>query len=336
MKPEIQPTQGEYNENILRGLDFALAALAARRMTAVLTLNNMWQWSGGFASYVAWATGEPAPRMGPGATDSMWQVHQNFALRFYSLSSAQDIWRSYLHMLLLRRNTVTGVEYRSDPTIMAWQLCNEPRALSAGVPYRAWIRETTDFLRQLDKNHLISLGSEGLTPYKDYVGNHLVEDHMAVDYATIHIWPQNWDWYDPSGDDSQKSLDAAWSKSVAYLDAAVESFASINKPLVVEEFGLARDGGSYSLGSSTHLRDEFYRRLCSKVTSQKGQISGLNFWAWGGEGRPSQPKSHWQPGDSWTGDPPHELQGWYSVYDKDSSTVAVIRECARQMEVALS
>ena len=31
---------------------------------------------------------------------------------------------------------------------------------------------------------------------------------------------------------------------------------------------------------------------------------------------------------SWVGDPPHEPAGWYSVYDADLSTLALIRSHA--------
>jgi mannan endo-1,4-beta-mannosidase len=43
-------------------------------MTVVVLLNNMWQWSGGFAAYVSWATGETVPPMRVGASDDEWQV----------------------------------------------------------------------------------------------------------------------------------------------------------------------------------------------------------------------------------------------------------------------
>ena len=36
------------------------AEMAARDMTAVLVLNNFFQWSGGMAQYVSWATGTPS------------------------------------------------------------------------------------------------------------------------------------------------------------------------------------------------------------------------------------------------------------------------------------
>ena len=51
-----------------------------------------------------------------------------------------------------------------------------------------------------------------------------------------------------------------------------------------------------------------------------------------GEGRAAHPDHHFRPGDTaWLGDPPHEPQGWYGVFDSDASTQAVIREHAAAM-----
>ncbi len=54
-------------------------------------------------------------------------------------------------------------------------------------------------------------------------------------------------------------------------------------------------------------------------------LVGSNFWAWGGFGRPSKPKSIWEKDDEFIGDPPHEFQGWYSVYSSDLSTIKIIK-----------
>jgi hypothetical protein len=51
--PALQPRPGEYDETLLASLDLVLLELRNRRMRAVLVLNNMWTWSGGFATYVA-------------------------------------------------------------------------------------------------------------------------------------------------------------------------------------------------------------------------------------------------------------------------------------------
>ena len=38
-----------------------------------------------------------------------------------------------------------------------------------------------------------------------------------------------------------------------------------------------------------------------------------------------------RPGNPWIGDPPHETPGWYSVYDVDASTLAIIAAHAKKM-----
>jgi len=334
MVPAMQTGPGQYNEDVLRGLDHALHALSKRRMTAVLCLNNMWQWSGGLAAYVEWATGEPRPCMPVGAQDKDWQAHQNFAIRFYELPEARRLFLAHVKHLLLRTNTANGGrQYRDDPTIMAWQLANEPRPLTKGDAYRAWISESARFIKELDCNHMVTVGSEGPTPWPTYVQANLRLDHsdINVDYATIHVWPQNWGWFSPTASPGSKDdLEHAWAQSIRYIDAAVADASAIGKPLVIEEFGLARDGDQNQPGGETSRRDRFYEQMCTYVASKSATVSGLNFWAWGGEGRPrgTGAKVIWKPGDPWTGDPPHENQGWYSVYDMDQATHEVIARCA--------
>ena len=54
-------------------------------------------------------------------------------------------------------------------------------------------------------------------------------------------------------------------------------------------------------------------------------MAGIMPWAWGGAERPPRPGEFWKPGDPFIGDPPHEKQGWYSIYDKDT-TLKLIAE----------
>ena len=62
VSPATTSAPGRYDEQLLRGLDFLMAELAKRDMTAVLYLNNFWQWSGGMTQYLNWFTGSPAHR----------------------------------------------------------------------------------------------------------------------------------------------------------------------------------------------------------------------------------------------------------------------------------
>lgn len=52
---------------------------------------------------------------------------------------------------------------RDDPTILAWSLANEPRGRgdTSGNRLDDWIKDTTNFIRSLDKKHLITVDTEG-------------------------------------------------------------------------------------------------------------------------------------------------------------------------------
>ena len=96
------------------------------------------------------------------------------------------------------------MRYADDPTIMSWQLANEPRpggsdsvGLKQVPAYLAWINGTARLIKSLDPNHLVSTGSEGT---QGCIGRDdcLVQAHGSpdVDYITAHIWPLNWGWVD--------------------------------------------------------------------------------------------------------------------------------------------
>jgi mannan endo-1,4-beta-mannosidase len=105
----------------------------------------------------------------------------------------------------------------------------------------------------------------------------------------------------------------------------------LKKPLVLEEFGLPRDRENYAPGSPTAARDEYYRRMFNQVADscRAGRaLQGANFWAWGGEGRPSVAKNS---AGKFLGDPPSEPQGLNSVFDTDTHTHAVIAEACQKL-----
>jgi mannan endo-1,4-beta-mannosidase len=103
---------------------------------------------------------------------------------------------------------------------------------------------------------------------------------------------------------------------------------------VLEEFGIMKDNGSFDPKATAHHRDEYYQEVFEQVyqLALKGEASGVNFWAWGGEGRPRVPETWWKKGDNFTGDPPHEPQGWYSVYDQDRSTHKIIKRYSKKLK----
>jgi mannan endo-1,4-beta-mannosidase len=335
--PAAMTKPGEYDEELLAGLDFLLAEMAKRNMKAVIYLNNFWQWSGGMSQYVSWFTGQ-AP-LDPDVTGD-WNAFMDNSARFYAIEAAQGAFRDVIRTLITRKNTVTGTPYSEDPTIMSWQLANEPRPGSDAngrknaQRFTQWIDETAKHVGDLAPRQLVSTGNEGwmgTAGEKDL----FVQSHETphVDYLTFHMWPANWGWFDPKK--PADTYEGAWTKAQDYLNWHIDVASQIGKPIVLEEFGINRDAGAFPADTSTGYRDRFYGAvfdLLHERAARGDPIAGSNFWAWGGAGRTSNEDFMWREGDDFVGDPPQEPQGLYSVFDTDRSTASVIKEHADKMQ----
>ena len=328
MVPSLQTSPGVYNASVFGGLDHLLSEMNKRDMRAVMVLNNFWHWSGGMAQYVQWDVGGSIPY--PNDTGD-WEAFQNYSAEFYTNAQCQTWFEEHIEEVVNRVNTVNGQTYKDDPTILAWELANEPRRFPP-----EWIDDTAAYIKSLDSNHLVTTGFEGENGAETWLAGWedrtFVETHNGpdIDYSTIHIWPQNWGWYDPT---DPTAYAAAEAQARAYFQThEQEALNDLGKPMVLEEFGFPRDGWTgpdyHDPAAPTSHRDAFYAAMFAEVyasASSGGAAGGDNFWAWGGEGRPSD------PAPEWIGDPPHETPGWYSVYDTDASTLAVISSHASEM-----
>ena len=331
VQPALQSTPGQWDETLLVGLDRLLIALKERNMSAVLCLNNFWLWSGGMAQYVQWVQKDSIPTPTP-FDGSAYPAYTAYTASFYSNPEALKLYENYLKKIIQRTNSITRTPYSEDPTIFSWQLANEPRGMDNRKNYLRWINQTADLIRSLDSNHLISLGSEGNTSTPGPNGLDMYEDHLSpnIDYCTFHLWIQNWGFFDPTT--PRQSLKKSMEFARKYIEDHQEISKRLGKPLVLEEFGISRDNNDHSPSATTRWRDKFYKKIftiCSKSIREGKSLQGLNFWAWAGEGRPRKPKGVWKKGDDLIGDPPHEFQGWYSVYDKDKSTLKIIKKFSK-------
>ena len=339
LDPAFSNKPGAYNSDLLTGLDFLLAELAMRDMKAVLYLTNFWEWSGGMVTYQYWTNGGTYINMGDPAHP--WPEFADFSAQFYASGAAKQAYYNYIKMLVGRTNSISGVAYNDEPAIMAWQLCNEPRpggseaAIQKNAEdYYSWIKDSATLIRSLDPNHLVSLGHEGLMGANSHEGI-VIKAHEHIDYLTAHIWPQNWGWVDKA--DLGGTFDAGAARVQTYIDAHIRIAQTINKPLVFEEFGFPRDGVVYEPGTPTTYKDKFYSLIYKAVEdaiAHNTPVAGSNFWAWGGAGRALHPDHHMRRGETaYVGDPPHEPQGWYSVFNTDTSTQALIKTHAANLKV---
>ena len=344
--PALQMERGKFDSSVLAGLDLVLAEMGKRRMKAVVFFSNNWEWSGGFLQYVIWRGIVPPDMRERKLT---WDELRDMGARFYVCWECKADYLKHVNFVLDRTNSITGLKYTDDPTIMAWEIANEPRPMrpSANELYAQFIRDVTAEIKSRDKNHLVTIGHEGSIGTESMELFERVHSDPNIDYLTIHIWPKNWGWMEEG-----KSVE----KSVQYIENHIVVAKRLKKPLVIEEFGFPRDavtlgrgdaaivgkgGGengtiqnpkskiqNLAPGSPTSLRDAYYRTVLSYVGKD---IAGANFWAFGGTARPISGQTFWKRGDEWMGDPPMEEQGLNSVFDVDRSTWAVIRTTGRRI-----
>lgn len=227
---------------------------------------------------------------------------------------------------------------------MSWQLANEPRPGSDSEgrenfpAFKTWIHETAKYIHELAPKQLVSTGNEGamgaLGDIDLYIDSHT---SPYVDYLTFHMWIKNWSWYDAKNPDA--TYESALDTAKKYINKHIDVANKLNKPLVLEEFGIERDDGSFELSSTTVYRDRFYTSTFELIhaRAQSGDaIAGTNFWAWGGYGRAVNEDFMWKKGDDFVGDPPQEAQGLNSIFDTDVSTLKVITTHAEAMKAIVN
>ena len=335
--PAIVRAPGIYDDSLLVGLDFLLDEMGKRNMKAVLFLTNYWEWSGGMSEYLGWADSLRA--LDPEVDG--WGKFMNFSAMFYADAKANEYYRSYVATLVKRKNSINGREYDNDPTIMSWQLANEPRPGTGGeesakiLPsYYRWIDETAHYIKTLDTNHLVCSGNEGLAGSIQSEECVLTAHRSSsIDYLTIHLWPLNWGWFDPKK--MEETLPPTIVNATAYIAKHIEYARELGKPMVMEEFGIGRDTGAYAPGTPTTTRDFYYTKIFGILydSAHAGTpVAGSNFWGWGGEGKSPNADFVWKEGDPYTGDPPQEPQGRNSIFITDRSTIEIIRDHAAKMK----
>src|SRR6266545_3440741 len=98
----------------LKRLDYVVFKAGQVGLKLVIPFTNNWNDFGGMDQYVRWRGG---------------QYHD----QFYTDPVIRQWYKDWIAHVLNRTNSYTGVKYKDDPTIMTWELGNEPRCLSAGA-----------------------------------------------------------------------------------------------------------------------------------------------------------------------------------------------------------
>jgi mannan endo-1,4-beta-mannosidase len=103
-------------------------------------------------------------------------------------------FEKHIDVVLNRVNPLTGLAYKNDPTIMAWENCNMcglVSLLTGGSPASLrqvsnWVEKIGEHIKSIDKKHLY-LDTSGI--FRSYPK---VLDDKSVDLATLEYYP-HWD-----------------------------------------------------------------------------------------------------------------------------------------------
>ncbi|GAA0143148.1 hypothetical protein LIER_03901 [Lithospermum erythrorhizon] len=270
----LQISPGRFDERVFRALDYVIAEARQHGVRLLLTLVNNLQAYGGKTQYVKWAWDE-----GVGLSSSNDSFFYDPSIRHY--------FKSYVKTVLTRKNTITGIEYRDDPTIFGWELINEPRCITdaSGDTLQDWIVEMSTFVKSIDSRHLITVGLEGfygpkspkrLTVNPQFWASDLGADFIrnskisTVDFASVHIYPDHW-FRHQDFEDKLKYV-AKW-----MLSHIEDGDRELQKPIMFTEFGLSNENEDFDLDK----RDRFNKVILDVILkSAKRKRSGAGSFVW--------------------------------------------------------
>ncbi|OWM80855.1 hypothetical protein CDL15_Pgr006886 [Punica granatum] len=253
----LQYSPGSYNEKMFQGLDFVVSEARKSGIKLVLSFVNNYETLGGKKQYVEWARSQ-------GQSISSEDD-------FFTNPLVKTFYKNHIKTVLTRRNTVTGIAYKDDPTIMAWELMNE-----------AWITEMASYVKSIDGNHMLEAGLEGFygqssaqkqqnNPYF-LVGTDFIQNNQipGIDFATVHSYPDQW--LNASDYENQLSFLNNWVTTHIH-----DAQNILRKPLLFAEFGKS----SKESGYSPSQRDQFFETVYSAIyssASSGGAAAGSMFW----------------------------------------------------------
>ncbi|KAH9605520.1 hypothetical protein KSS87_023148 [Heliosperma pusillum] len=293
----LQYFPGSYNEQMFQGLDFVISEAKKYGIKLILSLVNNYEDYGGRKQYLAWANL---------TTDD---DHRD---DFYTNPIVKDFYKRHVKTVLTRVNSITKMAYKDDPTIMAWELMNEPRCKDlSGQTLQNWIGEMAWYVKSIDSTHLLEIGLEGFygvsTPEKiqinpsnsqygtDFIANNQIS---GIDFATVHSYPDSWLKY--SSNDVQLTFLEQWIKQHIQ-----DSQNILRKPVLFAEFGKSYNVSGYKPIDRDRVYDVVYEEIFNSANVGGAAAGGL-FWQLLADGM----------------DP--NIRDGYDVVLKDSDSLALI------------
>ncbi|NLS96743.1 MAG: hypothetical protein GXX96_31805 [Planctomycetaceae bacterium] len=217
---------GQFNEESFKVVDsiFALANKYGVRVIFDLTAESG-DYLGGIGTYAAHRGKKRA--------------------EFYTDPRLKDDYKATLRYVLTRTNTITGVPYRDDKAILAWQFGNEMHSAPD-----AWLTEMAAYIKSLDPNHLVS-------ETRHRPGQPLLVD-PNVDLVTRHLYA------------NYGGVGGGWPDAIRTELAKLKG----ERPLYIGEFGPYIDGKMFTHDNVVDRLQEFL-----DFVQAEPEISGALIWS---------------------------------------------------------
>jgi len=234
----IEPKAGVSNPEAFKSIDYAIKGAHDRGLRLVITL------VGDCSNCEMSGLGEYL----------LWKGQRDYK-KFFTDPEVIAAFEDHIRAMLNHKNSLTGIAYKDDPTILAWENCNVCGLFVAGTSassYLPWIDTIGSFIKSIDKKHL----------YEDDSGFFFFDqkalDAKTVDIVTAEYYP-HWDALFGAG---QKTTAESFSKHAALATAK-------GKVYVACEFG-------WDVTDWPKLDD--FQKVLHTLESDPN-ISGDGYWA---------------------------------------------------------
>ncbi len=150
---------GQFNEEAFKVLDHVIAAAHRHRVRLILPFIDQWSWWGGTTELAASRGKKPE--------------------EFWTDPQVIEDYRGIVSFVINRVNTVTGVRYREDKAILAWETGNELHSPPE------WTRQIAAYIKSLDPQHLVLDGTHRETLLQSSL------DDPNIDFVQTHHYEKD-------------------------------------------------------------------------------------------------------------------------------------------------